>query len=373
MRLVPTSMCRPGMKLAKKIFSQDGLVLLGENVELTERIIARLTELGIQFVYIADARTADVVLPELISEDTMRVALTEIRTNFREIMERPNRRSAKPRIFIDKPFRQMMNMVIDDLLSRRDAMVMLMNMSTVDHYLYQHSLNVCVYTTLLGIAHGYSRDELMTLGLGALLHDIGKTRIDPGVLKKNGSLTSEEYEEIKRHAELGYLILKDEPNIPLLAAHCAYQHHERLDGSGYPRGLKGDEIQEFAKWVGLVDSYDAMTTNRIYRSPMLPHHAMEQLYAGSGSLYEQRMLQLFRDKVAIYPIGLSVKLHTGESGVVVGIHSSCPHRPVVRVLYNEAGEALKIPYEKDLSRQLSVMIVGVDDRAQSDALAATAD
>lgn len=363
MRLVPISKCLPGMKLAKKIFSQEGMVLLGENIELTSRLITRLNQCGIEYVYISDFRTDDIVLPSLINEETMRFALREIRTSFREMMDRPKQKKGGTYPYIAQPFKQMMNMIIDDLSLHSDAMIMLMDMGSVDHYLYQHSLNVCVYTTLLGISNGYSRDELTTLGMGALLHDIGKTQISINMLRKPGSLSNEEFEAMKQHARIGYELLKDEPNIPLLAAHCAFQHHERIDGSGYPRGIKGNEIHEYAKWIGLVDSYDAMTTNRVYSAPMLPHHAMERLYAGTGTLYEQKMIQLFRDRVAIYPIGISVKLQTGETGIVADLNNSYPQRPIIRILYNEAGEEITSPYEIDLSKQLSMMIVGVNDES----------
>ncbi|MBM7565396.1 HD-GYP domain-containing protein [Paenibacillus sacheonensis] len=363
MRLLPVQMCQPGMRLAKKIYSEDGLVLLAADVELNHKLITRLYECGIHYVYIQDPRTADLIVPDLISEETRHRALSEIRTNFRDLMNRPNRKNGVTYPYIGKSFRQIMGMVIDDLTEQKDAMVMLMNMGIVDNYLFHHSLNVSVYTTVLGIANGYSREELMTLGLGALLHDVGKTQIGVHVLKKDGKLTIDEYEEMKRHTERGYYLLKDEPNIPLVAAHCAYQHHERLDGSGYPRGIKSDDIHEYAKLIGIVDSYDAMTTTRVYRSPMLPHEAVESLYAGTGTLYDQKMLQLFRDKVAIYPLGIAVRLQTGESGVVVDINSSCPHRPVVRVLNNRDGEVLQTPYEVDLSKQLTVMIVSVNDNA----------
>lgn len=361
MRLLPITKCRSGMKLAKKIFSQEGIVLLGENIELTDRLISRLEQCGIQYVYIADPKTEDIVSTPLISEETMQIALKEIRINFREMMDRPKRKKGATYPYIAQPYKQMMNMIIDDLSTNKDAMIMLMDMSSVDHYLFQHSLNVCVYTILLGMSNGYSKEELATLGMGALLHDIGKTQIAINVLKKPGSLTNEEFITMKQHARIGYELLKDEPNLPLLVAHCAFQHHERIDGSGYPRGIKGNEIHDYAKWIGLVDSYDAMTTNRIYRAPMLPHDAIERLYAGTGTLYEQKMLQLFRDKVAIYPIGISVKLHTGESGVVADLNHSYPHRPIIRVLFNEAGEELKLPYEVDLSKQLTMMIVSVND------------
>lgn len=361
MRLLPIQFCKPGMRLAKKIFSQDGLVLLGENVELTSRLLTRLEQNGIQYIYIADPRTDDIEIPEIISEDTIRYALHEIKQSFRELMDRPKKRKGSVQPYVAQPFKSVMNRIIEDLAGHRDAMIMLMNMGSVDHYLYQHSLNVCVYTTLLGMAHGYSQDELMTLGMGALLHDVGKTQISTNVLMKPDKLSDSEFEHMKQHAKIGYELLKDEPNIPLLVAHCAFQHHERLDGSGYPRGIKGDEIHEYAKWIGLVDSYDAMTTTRIYRDPVLPHQAIEVLYAGTGTLYEQYMVQMFRDKVAIYPLGISVKLNSGETGVVVDFNSSYPHRPVVRVLYNEAGEELKVPYEVDLSKHLSAMIVSVNE------------
>jgi HD-GYP domain-containing protein (c-di-GMP phosphodiesterase class II) len=349
------------MKLAKKINSEEGLVLLAQGVELTSKLIVRLSQCGISYVYIEDHRTADIEIVEVIHEETRTRALAEIRTTFKGMMDSPNKKNGAPYPYVGKQFRNVMKMVIDDLSGHKDAMIMLMNMETVDHYLFQHSLNVCIYTTLLGMAYGYKEEELMALGLGALLHDIGKTQISTQVLLKPDSLSQQEFTEIKSHAERGFRLLKDEPNIPLLTAHCAYQHHERLDGSGYPRGLQGDEIHEYAKWIGVVDSYDAMTTTRVYRGAMLPHQAMEALYAGTGTLYEQRMVQLFRDKVAIYPIGIAVTLNTGERGIVMDINAAYPDRPIVRILYNEAGEELKIPFEIDLSKSLTTMVKRVNE------------
>lgn len=361
MRLLTIKQCRPGMKLAKKIFTEDGIVLLGENMELTARLIARLEACNVQYVYIHDPRTDDIQHDSLISEETFRHAVKEIRRNFSVMMEPVTNQRGSTRPFIAKPLKEMMGLIIDDLSNNKDAMIMLMNMGIVDKYLYQHSLNVCVYTTLLGISHGYSREETIHLGLGALLHDIGKTKVDEDILKKPDVLTAQEYEEMKQHTTRGFEILKEEPNFPLSIAHCALQHHERIDGSGYPRALKGNEILEHAKWIGIVDSYDAMTTSRVYSSPMLPHLALERLYAGSGTLYEQWMLAHFRDKVVIYPIGITVTLHTGETAVVVDFDPSYPHRPIVRVITNEFGENLAVPYEINMSKELSIMIIKVND------------
>jgi HD-GYP domain-containing protein (c-di-GMP phosphodiesterase class II) len=253
-----------------------------------------------------------------------------------------------------------MNTILEDIGSQKEAMIMLMDMNASDFDLYNHSLNVCVYTLVLGVASGYTRQQLMEIGLGALLHDIGKTQIAPEILHKPAKLSDEEFKTIQQHTTYGHRILKDEPGIPLLAAHCALQHHERIDGSGYPFGLKDKEIHEYAKWLALADSYDAMTTNRVYKQALLPHQAVEVLYTGSGTLYEQRMLEKFRDCVAIYPLGISVTLSTGEVGVVAAIHSRVPQRPRIRVLKDAYGQTLSAPYEIDLSTALSVMITGVE-------------
>jgi HD-GYP domain-containing protein (c-di-GMP phosphodiesterase class II) len=359
MRMMPISMCQPGMRLAKSIFSDDGIVLLAEGVELTTSYIRRLHDHGIRYLYVQDPRLDDVWIPEPISEETRRKALNEIRNAFREFAQQPGRRKTSASPYIARSMRQVAQMIVDDLSRSEDAMIMLMNMHTVDHYLYAHSLNVCIYATILGIAKGYSREELYTYCMGALLHDIGKTQISMDVLLKPGKLTKYEYEEMKRHAERGFYLLKDEPGIPLLAAHCALQHHERLDGTGYPRGLKGSEIHEYARLIGIVDSYDAMTSYRVYRDPVLPHVAVENLYAGSGTLYDTDMLQLFRDKVAIYPIGITVELRSGQIAVVVDINAKCAHRPVVRVLTDEEGQPLKDPYDIDLSKQLNITVSNI--------------
>ncbi|WP_246021892.1 HD-GYP domain-containing protein [Paenibacillus zeisoli] len=358
MRLISVTSLQPGMKLAKKIYNDEGLILLSENAELNDSLIRRLKELGLNQVYIADRLTEDVEIPEMISEETRRRAMQEIRTNFRKITES----SVKGRVypFLGKSFLKVVESILSDLSSREDVMIMMMNINSTDHYLYRHSLNVCVYTLLLGKVHGYNNDALSVLGLGALLHDIGKTKIPSSILMKPDQLTDYEFDQMKLHTEIGFKLLKDEPGVPLVAAHCALQHHERINGSGYPRGIRENEIHEYARWIAIADSYDAMTTHRIYRSALLPHQATEMLYAGCGTLYEKEKLEVFRDHVAIYPLGITVGLSTGEQGVVVRINHEVPQRPVIRVFSGPEGEMLKVPYEVNLAVKLSVVITYVE-------------
>ncbi|CAI6021462.1 hypothetical protein PAECIP112173_00267 [Paenibacillus sp. JJ-100] len=365
MRLVHINLLQPGMKLGKRIFSEEGLVLLSEDVELTSRLITRLKDLGIGYVYIQDAATEDIVVPDMLQEETKRRALVEIKKQFQHMS---GFKSKNQITHFGKALCGVMNSILEDIGSQQEAMIMLMDMNSSDFDLYNHSLNVCVYTLVLGVASGYTRQQLMEIGLGALLHDIGKTQISTEILHKPSRLSDEEYKIIQQHTTYGHRILKDEPGIPLLSAHCALQHHERIDGSGYPFGLKGNEIHEYAKWIALADSYDAMTTNRVYRQALLPHQAVEVLYTGSGTLYEQWMLEKFRDCVAIYPVGLSVTLSTGEVGVVAGIQPRVPQRPQIRVLKDAKGQPLSVPYEINLATELSIMITGVEGVEDSAAL-----
>ncbi|HZG58463.1 HD-GYP domain-containing protein [Paenibacillus sp.] len=355
MLLLPLQLCRPGMRLGKPIFSDDGLVLLGERVELTEPFLRRLERFGIQYLYIEDKRTDDLEFRDVVSAETRARAVGEVRTQFRRMMDDAMKKRAVNGLMLGRAFKSVVDSILDDITAARDSMLMLVNIHASDHYLFQHSVNVCIYSVILGQAYGYSRDELFTLGLGALLHDIGKTQLPQEVLLKPGRLTAEEFEVIKSHSMIGFKMLKDEPNVPLLSAHIALQHHERIDGTGYPRAIRGGEIHEYARWVGLVDSYDAMTTNRVYRNAMLPHEAMERLYGGAGTLYDQDKIALFRDKVAIYPLGMLVALDSGAVGVVVDVNALTPQRPIVRVLYDENGQVVE-PYEVDLSKSLTTYI-----------------
>ncbi|MDT3425128.1 putative nucleotidyltransferase with HDIG domain [Paenibacillus forsythiae] len=358
MRLVPINRLQEGMRLGRKIYNDEGLVLLSDGVVLNASLISRLSRIDIGYVYIHDELTEDVEIPDILQGETRNQALKTIRTQFQEMSGASGIR--KGFYHLDKKFSKVMDSILDDMSGQEDPMIMLHDMHTTDNYLYSHSLNVCLYTLVLGIAYGYSRSDLNMLGLGALLHDIGKTQIPVKIVQKPGMLNDEEFRHMQAHTEIGFKILKEEPNIPLLVAHCALQHHERINGSGYPRGLLGPQIHEFAKWIGVADSYDAMTSSRVYKKAMLPHQAVEALYVGSGTLYEQQQLEIFRDRVAIYPIGLHVRLSNGETGVVVRIDPSLPHRPVVRVI--EGPEREKItPYELDLRKTLSVIISSVMD------------
>lgn len=361
MRLIPIESCRAGMKLGSNVYDDDGRILLSVHAELTQALVRRMQQYGVEYVYIEDPRTSDVIVPQVLDPETKSASLRQIKKAFRMGFDRSDRRSLLQSAERSKEMKTVVHSLIDDLSRHQDACIMLMNQVVSDQYLYEHSLNVSIYAVLFGFMSGYTRDELTVLAIGAMLHDIGKVKVPPSILQKAGPLTSEEYREVQKHTEYGFDILRQEPSISLLSAHCAYQHHERLNGSGYPRGLRGDDIHDFAKWLGIIDSYDAMTSHRVYRGAMLPHQAMEVIFSGAGSLFDAEKVQKFRDKVALYPIGISVRLSNGTKGVVVDVNSAYPQRPVVRILEDEEGIDLLAPYDLDLSKVLNIVIAGVNE------------
>ncbi|WCN38360.1 HD-GYP domain-containing protein [Aneurinibacillus uraniidurans] len=360
MRLLSITRCEPGMKLAKPIFTDTGAVLLNTEVLLTSTMIRRLQEKGINTLYIYDDATKDIEAGEVISEKVRRTAARTIYHTFNEILGSDQKWRARLSPSAIADFRNIFEDILLDLKQNRQAMNLLTNICAQDHYIYAHSLNVAIYAAALALHLGYPDKDIVELGMGALLHDIGKLRVPGEVLYKPGRLTDDEFIEMKKHAEYGFEFLRNQEGVSLLAAHCAFQHHERLDGTGYPRGLKGDEIHRYARVLAVCDVFDAVTTNRVYRSAMLPHDAMEILYTGSGTHFEPEIVDAFRRTVAIYPIGLTVQLNTGETGVVVDYNRNVPARPVVRVTRLPDGSVPSRYYEIDLAKELTVMIVKCD-------------
>jgi putative nucleotidyltransferase with HDIG domain len=182
------------------------------------------------------------------------------------------------------------------VLSSKQAFKSLLAITSHDYYTYTHSVNVCAYCVALGQTLGYDEETLNNFGLGALLHDLGKSAIDPSIINKPGRLTSEEFELIKTHPVRGVEIVESLQGIPPASIEVVRQHHEKLDGSGYPDGRKGNDIHPWAKVALLVDVFDALTTNRPYRDAMNTFNAFELIKNEFQGQYEPK---LFRSLVML--------------------------------------------------------------------------
>lgn len=357
MRRISIEKSKTGMRLAKPILNDYGTVLINKEIELTELMIQRLKMIGVDSIYIQDMRTEDIEIEDVLSEKTRELAMRTIKDTFQDLFKEKLIHHSLAKGNLSKMFRPVLENILEDMKRNQKVILMLTNIYIRDLYLYSHSLNVAMYSIALGMAKGYNTQQLMDLGIGALLHDIGKTQIPIEILEKRGLLTEEEMTLIKKHAIYGYDILRKEEGFSLLSAHCALQHHERLLGQGYPRGIDGEQIHEYAKIVAIADVYDALISHRVYKEPMLPHMALDYLFSRAEEEFDPEWLNIFHKNIALYPIGTTVTLNTGESGVVIDINANYPDRPIIRVLETRLEEELTSPYEIDLSKHLSKTII----------------
>jgi HD-GYP domain-containing protein (c-di-GMP phosphodiesterase class II) len=319
-------------------------------------MINRLVSLNIPFVYIQDSRTDDIIPKPPVSGKLRREAINTIETTFLDMKNKMNLDGSFTIEQANVKLNQIVRNIMGELKRNKELMTLLADVYTYDDYIFTHSFNVTLYTLAIGLELNINDKNLEILGLGAILHDVGKMLVPLKVLRKPGKLTEKEFEQIQKHADYGFHLIKNVHTVSLLVANCAYQHHERLDGSGYPRGIKGDEIHYFGKIIAVADVFDAVTSNRVYRKAMLPHQGLEVLYAGVGKKFDNTIIEAFRRAVAIYPNGLSVELNDGRKGVVSSQNEGIGDRPMIRIL-EEDGEQIKEPYEVDLNKNLHLLIM----------------
>ncbi|WP_258360641.1 HD-GYP domain-containing protein [Moorella sulfitireducens] len=237
--------------------------------------------------------------------------------------------------------------IVGDFLNRmqdnQNMFLQVAMLKDLDPYSVRHSLNVTVLATLLGSKLGLSREELLIIGVGAMLHDVGKLEVPPEILLKPGKLNAEEFALIKRHPQAGYERL--DGVVSEAVRRVARDHHERCNGSGYPQGLRQEELSLAARCVAIADVYDAVTTDRCYRPRYLPHEGMELLMVEStmGKL-DMELVRVFLQAIASYPVGTKVRLTTGEIARVIAQEPEVPMRSVVKVLQprHRAGEVIRL-------------------------------
>ncbi|RFU60297.1 HD-GYP domain-containing protein [Bacillus sp. V59.32b] len=363
MRLINLDSCQPGVKLGKTIYNENGQILLTKGIELTDHLIERLIRLNIFTIYIEDEVSEGIEIIESIPEELRSEAVNVVTEGLHTIAEL-NTSNVKGMIKTGRAirtFQKIFKDILTSLTENRQALNLLATTKAQENHVYTHSVNVAIYACQMGIENGFPLKNIEELGLGAMLHDVGKLFIAPEILNKPGKLTEKEYEHVKSHTDLGFDILRKVHEIPLPVSHCALQHHEKIDGSGYPRGLEGDEIHRYAKILSISNVFDAVTSHRPYRRAILPHKGLELLYAGNGTQFDSRQLELFKGCIAIYPQGMTVKLNDGRTGIVTEYSFNAVGRPNIRIISDEEGQQVK-PYEIDLYAKdhLTVEIVGAD-------------
>ncbi len=349
MRRVSVDSIPVGVKLARTIFSSDGGILLAQGIELRESYVEKLKGRGISEVYLDDEISASIKVNDVVQDETRNEAVVLVK----KMMSSYNFSVTED----VEEVKVMVNKIIDELMHSDDILNNLTEIKTVDDYTFEHSVNVCILSIITGIGLGFDTERLREIGIGAMLHDIGKLYIPSEILKKPSQLTVDEFEEIKKHTILGFDLLKKADKLSLTSAYIALGHHERYDGSGYPLHLKNESIQIYARIVAIADVYDALTSDRVYRKKLKPNEVYEYITSLGVYHFDPKIVESFVKYVTIYPAGTGVLLNTKERAIVVRNNRKMPTRPLVRIVYDDNMKRLALPKEVDLSEQSSIFII----------------
>ncbi|MDR1665258.1 MAG: HD-GYP domain-containing protein [Clostridiales bacterium] len=351
MRFIAAKNLKPGMLVGKNFYNNSMCIMLRKGVLLNSSLIKTINRVNIAGLYIDDELTSDIVLKPLIDDDLKLEFATEVRSIFSSVQT-----VVKP---VTGHMDNIVKSIIDQISSKPNYMVNMHELKLFDNYTFQHSINVCILSTVLGHAQKLSDNQINNLALAAVYHDIGKMFIDQRIINKPGPLTDEERAIVKKHPLLGieYLRKLDMKRSDVLEG--VFRHHERFDGMGYPSGLAGENIGIFGKIIALTDVFDAITSNRAYLTALLPSEAVEYIMANAGQHFDPELTQLFVNNISAYPIGVTVRLSNGLVGVVAENYTGYTMRPLVKIL---PGDPKERPYFINLRGDpaaKSVTIVGV--------------
>lgn len=314
---------RPGMVLAEDVGSLiSGAILISKNTVLNKKSIERIYEHKIRHVFIYS------------EEDTMNEVDNKMEIKYEILADKMEDVFSDIKIgkkIILTEINEELDELVNEILVNDNILGRMRQLEEKDDYTFNHSLNVSMLATMLGKWIGYSQKQIKQLALTGLFHDIGKLKISDNIINKPGKLTDTEFNKMKQHPIYSYNILKETVGISSNVAMGALQHHEREDGSGYPLGLKSKEIHEYAKIIAVCDTYDAITSNRVYKPKVSPFFAAEVLREESFTVLDPRFTKIFLDKIAGFYVGCTVLLSNGEKGEIIYIHPQVPTKSVVNV------------------------------------------
>jgi HD-GYP domain-containing protein (c-di-GMP phosphodiesterase class II) len=256
-----------------------------------------------------------------------------------------------------RPVKRAVQSIVDQVLSNETSIVGLTTLRDYDEYTFTHCVNVCIFSVALGKKLGFDKHQLYELGLGALLHDVGKVKMPWELINKNGPLSNEEFEVLKEHPAEGVLALFEQrglAELPLRAMLIAYEHHMKVDQSGYPRSVRPRDPTLFGRIVAVADGFDAATTQRSYQAQPWPaDRVLHEMRDNAARGFDPLVVKAFISMTGIYPIGSLVILDTYELAVVVAPSASADamHLPVVRIIHDSMGIPLDAPPVVDLSER----------------------
>ncbi|RII35240.1 HD-GYP domain-containing protein [Clostridium chromiireducens] len=364
MRLVPIENVKPNTVLGKSLYDVDGRILLRAGVVLRENTIAKIKQINILSIYIVD-KYSDEEIEDIIKPELRQKAIITIKEAFSNIGRLNGKNAVRDResdyTWQEQSYfyniGKMAVSIIDDILNRKDVMLALVDIRSMNNYTYSHCVNVAVISLTLGIAFQLPKKKLEALCIGALIHDIGKSLLPKEILDKQGDLSDEDKEIMKQHPRLGYKYLSSTYNINSLSKLIVLQHHERPDGNGYPDGLDKDNIVDLSNIVSIANIYDNLSTDLPSKRAMFPSDVLEFLMSNAGTMFDYNIVNTFCRIVIPYPKGTIVEISTGETAIVEETVPGFPLRPTLKII--ESNRVSRINEKVELIKEISIVITKV--------------
>ena len=364
---------KPGMLLARSIVSETGELMLSAGYVINDRILGKMREIELTACWIAEEGTECVIPEETVNEQ---LALQS------QFVVRENRIHDNGKVLADasrfkniiavEEIKKIVKQILDDLVSKEPVAVNLTSIRTKSGYMFQHALDVAVTAIILANKLKYTHREIEELAMGCLLMDLGQVVFPDSLTGKDGAYTDQESLLLREHPTLGYAILRQNDRLSITTAHVAYQHHERQDGRGFPRGLRGDNqiplktlspkkgvIHRYAEIAAVADAYISLLSPRPGSvAPKSPDEAMRMVIKSAGSHLNRAVVDAFIAIVPVFPVGSRVVIledrkyrkYTGFSGVVARCSPDNPEKPTVLVVFDREKKKIK-PWTLDMATE----------------------
>lgn len=322
LKLIKIDAAKEGMILAKNVYDNNGNLLISSGSLLKESYIEKLKSSGKTSLYVGSLSEGS-ELPEPISE-TLRLKTAKTLKGIAESIRTGNKTVDLSQV------KHLAEQIIKEFEQDANTCIVTTDPKDIDDYVYRHSVNTCLISLVLAKSMFLSKERVKTLAIGALLHDIGTAFVPKEILEKRSSLNKEELFKVREHSRFGYVFLSRFKTVNLFTRHIAYQHHERADGSGYPRGLKNGQIDPLAKIVSIADVFDAMTSDKPYKKAMRNSEAIKEL-SEDTHLFDQQIVSILLKSIAPFTLGEKVQLNNGESAYVLRVNPREIDKPLVSV------------------------------------------
>lgn len=349
MRRISVEAIKDGDVLARDIFSSSGVVLMSEGSKLKKEYISRLLDLHIDMVYIFEELGEETIAEDINEE--------EIKKQCEESVKNTIQRYTYADKDELKEISKVADEIMSDILSQPNIMYNVSCIREKSNELYQHSVNVAAISTLIALRAKFPKHKVKEIAMGALLHDIGFTTVTVDTSNLIlGECEEQVRKEVMRHVIYGYTDMEKKDWLSKTAKDIVLQHHERLDGSGYPFHMKGEHLKPEVRIVALCDQFDSMVYGNLIKRYKV-REAMDYIMSQAGIEFDFSLVQLFMESVAAYPVGTTVITNEGDTAVVLRQNYKFPTRPVIQLLTNSEGVAYQPGEKRDLMKNLTLMIV----------------